>query len=153
MTNLSDKSVGTMTMVNLTGNELEVWVNSNRLSHLIPEMKQGAITYQEKDSSPVTKPEDGSLVGFEPVTKTFLRALEIRPGYFHNGTNVIKVDRGGVPKTYTFDISGQDNQVLSNSTTITITRSSFIVAAPNGTIWYQSPEEGTNQKKNDTNKG
>lgn len=153
MTNLSDKSVGTMTMVNLTGNELEVWINSNRTSYLIPEMKQGQITFHEQDKSPVAKPAEGDLVGFEPVTKTFLRALENRPGYFHNGTNVVKVDRGGVPKTYTFNISGQDNQVLSNSATITITRSSFIVAAPNGTIWYQSPEEGTGQKKSDNNKG
>ena len=41
MTIHTNKSVGTMTMVNLTGNELEVWVNSKRTSFLIPEMTHG----------------------------------------------------------------------------------------------------------------
>ncbi len=132
-----------MTMVNLTGNELEVWINSARTSYLIAEMTQGAVTFKEQDLSPVDNSTQDSAIGFEPATKTFLRSLENRPGYFHNGSNEIKIDRGGVPKTYTFDISGQDNQVLSNSATITITRSSFIVAAPNGTIWYQSPDKDT----------
>jgi len=136
-----------MTMVNLTGNELEVWINSSRTSYLIPEMKQGDITFKEQDNSPVDEVKNGGPVGFEPVTKTFLRALENRPGYFHNGKNTVKVDRGGVPTTYEFKISGHDAQVLSNSATITITRSSFIVAAPNGTIWYQSPEVGTESKQ------
>lgn len=145
MTNQANKTVGTMTMVNLTGNELEVWVNSKRTSYIIKEMQEGKTTFREEDASPISAGETGGLeklsesdlVGFKPSTKTFLRALETRPGYFHNGTNVVTVDRGGVSKDYTFEISGQDHQVLSHSATITITRGSFIVAAPNGEVWYQ----------------
>ncbi len=128
-----------MTMVNLTGNELEVWINSARLSHVISEMHEGKITFKEEDESPVEKPSDiEKTVGFTPSSRTFLRSLENRPGYFHNGTNNVKVDRGGVQSDYNFEISGVDDQVLSNSATITITRSSFIVASPNGKIWEQT---------------
>ena len=141
MTNQSNKSVGIMTMVNLTANELEVWINSHRTSYMITEMKTGEITFREQDKSPVENPKDASLIGFEPSTKSFLRSLEHRPGYFHNGENVITVDRGGVHKNYSYNISGQDNQVLSNSAAITVTRSSFIVAAPNGTIWYHAQDK------------
>lgn len=144
MTNIANKSVGMMTMVNLTGNELEVWVNSKRTSYVIPEMKEGEITFKEQDDSPVVAPSNGNdIVGFEPSTRTFLRSIENRPGYFHNGSNTVKVDRGGVQKDYTFEISGLDDQVLSNSATITITRSSFIVAAPNGNLWHQTLAQST----------
>ena len=129
-----------MTMVNLTGNELEVWVNSKRTSFLIPEMTHGKKTFKEQDYSPVTSEDLGEDVGFKPATKTFLRAMENRPGYFHTGTNYVKIDQGGVPTEYEFEITGVDGQVLCNSETITITRSSFIVAAPNGKIWFQSTD-------------
>ena len=69
--------------------------------------------------------------------------MENRPGYFHTGINFVKIDQGGVPTEYEFEIIGVDGQVLCNSATITVTRSSFIVAAPNGKIWFQSTEEDT----------
>ena len=82
-TRQTNKSVGSITMVNLTGNELEVWVNSSRTSHIIPKMVIDHTEYKENHPSPVVG-NTGEVVGIKPATRVFLRAIEKRAGYFHN---------------------------------------------------------------------
>ena len=153
-TRKTNKSVGSITMVNLTGNELEVWVNSSRTSHIIPKMRIDHSEYREHHPSPVVPVtgEGGDFVGVKPATEVFLRAIEKRAGYFHNNYqddvddyNIVKIDVSGNELTYQFKINGEGNQVLKNSAVLTITRSSFTVAAPDGEIWYQSLSSLTNQ--------
>ncbi len=130
-------------MVNLTGNELEVWVNSSRTSHIIPKMVIDHTEYKENHPSPVVG-NTGEVVGIKPATRVFLRAIEKRAGYFHNNFaedqddfNTVKIDISGNEVSYQFKINGEGNQVLKNSAVVTITRSSFTVAAPDGEIWFQ----------------
>ncbi len=154
-TRQTNKSVGSITMVNLTGNEMEVWINSDRTSYTIPKMKRTSIDYTEKDLSPVEatdeKPnsitEDG-IQGFKPETKVFLRAIEKRAGYFHNNNigddndvNTVKIDINGKIKEYRFKIDGEGGRVLKNSAVMTFTRSSFTIAAPDGEVWHQEHVE------------
>jgi len=143
-TRQTNKSVGSITMVNLTGNELEVWVNSSRTSHIIPRMQIDHTEYKENHPSPVLE-KAGEVIGVKPASRVFIRAIEKRAGYFHNNFskdendyNTVKIDISGNEVTYKFKIHGEGNQVLKNSAVITITRSSFTVAAPDGEIWYQS---------------
>jgi len=141
-TRQTNKTVGSVTMVNLTGNELEVWVNSDRKSHIIPKMEHDRAEYRENDPSPISNDGD-TLPGYKPETMVFLRSIEKRAGYFHNNptgsneTNKVKIDISGEPKEFEFTINGEGGQVLKNSAVITVTRSSFTVAAPDGEIWYQ----------------
>ncbi|MDN3484441.1 hypothetical protein QL989_03675 [Pseudoalteromonas sp. APC 3224] len=153
-TRQTNKSVGSITMVNLTGNELEVWVNSSRTSHIIPKMRIDHSEYREHHPSPVVAKDGAEFVGVKPATEVFLRAIEKRAGYFHNNYqddaddyNVVKIDVSGNEVTYKFKINGEGNQVLKNSAVLTITRSSFTVAAPDGEIWYQSFSSHSKQEK------
>lgn len=142
-TRQSNKSVGSITMVNLTGNEMEVWVNSERTSHTISKMGNNTDDYDEKNLSPVER-KDLANEGFTPSTKVFLRAIEKRAGYFHNNkigdsndVNMVKIDVNGRTVKYEFKINGEGGTVLKNSAVLTVTRSSFTVAAPDGEVWYQ----------------
>ena len=138
-TRQTNKSVGSITMVNMTGNEVEVWVNSDRTSHIIPRMTSDLTDYRETDPSPVNANGDGAK-GFNPTTMVFLRTIEQRASYFHNNSiesddeNVEKIDIGGREVTYGFKITGAGNQVLKNSGVMTINRSSITISAPDGDI-------------------
>ena len=130
-------------MVNMTGNEVEIWVNSDRTSHIIPRMTSDLTDYRETDPSPVAADGNGPK-GFNPTTLVFLRTIEKRAGYFHNNSsdtddeNVVKIDVGGRKVTYGFKITGAGNQVLKNSGVMTINRSSITISAPDDDVWHEA---------------
>ena len=50
---------------------------------------------------------------------------------------MVKIDVNGRTVKYEFKINGEGGTVLKNSAVLTVTRSSFTVAAPDGEVWYQ----------------
>ncbi|NQY62596.1 MAG: hypothetical protein HRT38_02545 [Alteromonadaceae bacterium] len=130
-------NVGSITVINLTGNTMDIRVNSRLKTHTISDLNKGTIEFKNGDCSPATSEH----VGYIPSMITFLRAIDADQNYFGNEINKVNILVGGKERNFEFVISGNHEQALINSATLSITRESFILAAPNGRIWYSKFED------------
>ncbi|NQY62597.1 MAG: hypothetical protein HRT38_02550 [Alteromonadaceae bacterium] len=120
--------VGSITVINLTGNLMDIYVNSNKKKHTIAELHKGRITFEESEQSPV----EGEEFGYKPSSMIFLRSEETEPNHFGQDINKITIDTAGEKREFDVSIG---KHAIQTSATLTVTPDSFIIASPDDEIW------------------
>ena len=142
---MSTTQVGSITLINLTLDELIISVNSQQVTHVLPGIERRSLILVEGATSPV--PADAQVAyGYHPVYRTFLRSVDPRPGYFNQGINTVCVEQRhkGYLREYHFSLGSEPGQNVDTSATLSISYDAFIVTGPAGKNWVSALAEQEN---------
>ena len=134
---MNQLNVGSITLINLTRDKLTVWVNSKLVSFCLDPIESRQIILAGQAPSPVPL-EAQVAYGYHPVYRIFLRSLDPKPGYFHQGINTVRVEQANrkYNQAYEFKLGDGDEQRLDASATISISYDDFIVTCSDGKKWF-----------------